>query len=119
MFCQTLSFFARALRSQTQGTLFNLFCIGMDIFSVSVAGFYVPFTYLPKAAIEKGITRENAAFLLSIIGTITPILRACSHQTNVKTKKIEEQAEEIKEKTSNKNFRFCYRHRLVCMGFTV
>ena len=50
-------------------TLFNLFCI----FSVSVAGFYVPFTYLPKAAIEKGITRENAAFLLSIIGTITPI----------------------------------------------
>ena len=31
-------------------------------------GFYVPFTYLPKAAIEKGITRENAAFLLSIIG---------------------------------------------------
>ena len=33
-------------------------------------GFYVPFTYLPKAAIEQGISRENAAFLLSIIGNM-------------------------------------------------
>ena len=71
----------------------------IGIYSVSIAGFYVPFTYLPKAAIEKGITRENAAFLLSIIGINTRILRAYSHQTNMKTKKIKQQAKEIKEKT--------------------
>ena len=31
-------------------------------------GFLVPFMYLPKAATEKNINRENAAFLLSVIG---------------------------------------------------
>ena len=50
----------------------------------------MPFTYLPKAAIEKGITRENAAFLLSIIGTNTPVLH--SHQAKANAKKIKEQA---------------------------
>ncbi len=28
----------------------------------------MPFTYLPAASIEQGITRKDAAFLLSIIG---------------------------------------------------
>ena len=39
------------------------------------AGFYVPFIYLPDHAIERGMSRDQAAFLLSIIGIANTIAR--------------------------------------------
>ena len=42
-----------------------------------VLAFLVPFTFLPKMATERSITRENAAFLLSIIGKCV-----CNYQKN-------------------------------------
>jgi hypothetical protein len=45
------------------------------ISSISSTGFYVPFTYLPHHATEMGLSLEQAAFLLSIIGIANTIAR--------------------------------------------
>ena len=39
------------------------------------AGFYIPFIYLPDNAILKGHPRDQAAFLLSIIGIANTVGR--------------------------------------------
>ncbi len=40
-----------------------------------ISGFFVPFIYLPDNAVEKGIPRDKAAFLLSIIGIANTVAR--------------------------------------------
>jgi len=42
---------------------------------LTMTGFYVPFTFLPDYAISEGIKRDNAAFLLSIIGIANTVAR--------------------------------------------
>ena len=46
--------------------------------SFPISGFFVPFTYLPDMAITFGMSRDQAAFLVSIIGIANTVARvAC------------------------------------------
>ncbi|ELT97508.1 hypothetical protein CAPTEDRAFT_171008 [Capitella teleta] len=52
-----------------------VFCVyGFSCF-LCMAGFYIPFTYLPHHATKMGLSLEEAAFLLSIIGIANTIAR--------------------------------------------
>ena len=45
---------------------------------LGMLGFYVPFVFLPNMAEGRGITKENANFLLSIIGISNTLGRVVS-----------------------------------------
>ena len=46
-------------------------------------GFYVPFVYLPNMAVLRGVSVENANFLLSIIGKLQDSMFQIEHKMNI------------------------------------
>ena len=54
---------------------FMLLCFS-NLFATQ--GLYIPYVFLPKLAIERGVTDVNAAFLISIVGICNTIGRILS-----------------------------------------
>jgi len=54
---------------------FMLLCFS-NLFATQ--GLYIPYTFLPKLAIERGVSELNAAFLISIVGICNTIGRILS-----------------------------------------
>ena len=71
----TCFIFLRALHVHvsTWSTFICFICL--RALHISAAGFYVPYMYLPAYAITGGVSRTNAAYLLSIIGVFSTLAR--------------------------------------------
>ena len=53
------------------------FCLDLTqfIFTLFISGFYIPFTYIPDFAEDCGMTSQQSALIISIIGILNTVAR--------------------------------------------
>lgn len=65
------------------GEMFNIIIISLYV--ICYPGFFVPFIFLPDHAIEMGLTSQQGAFLISIIGIANTVARVlCGFVSDLK-----------------------------------